>query len=71
LFIYQLLLNWLHVSTLQDHHQAFIMNQVIHQPLYRPKQIRAGKYAVGRKIGLEMVKTSLPISSYTAILRVT
>jgi hypothetical protein len=30
--------------------------QVIHQPLYRPKQIRAGKYAVGRKIGLETVK---------------
>jgi hypothetical protein len=31
--------------------------QVIHQPLYRPKQIRAGKYVVGRKIGLERVKT--------------
>jgi hypothetical protein len=30
--------------------------QVIHQPLYRPKQIRAGEYAVGRKIGLERVK---------------
>jgi hypothetical protein len=27
--------------------------QVIHQPLYRPKQIRDGEYAVGRKIGLE------------------
>jgi hypothetical protein len=25
------------------------------QPLYRPKQIRAGEYAVGRKIGLERV----------------
>jgi hypothetical protein len=30
--------------------------QVIHQPLYRPKQIRAGEYAVGRKIGLERDK---------------
>jgi hypothetical protein len=30
--------------------------QVIHQPLYLPKQIRAGEYAVGRKIGLERVK---------------
>jgi hypothetical protein len=29
--------------------------QVVHQPLSRPKEIRAGKYAVGRKIGLEMV----------------
>jgi hypothetical protein len=29
--------------------------QVIHQPLYRPKQVRAGEYAVGRKIGLERV----------------
>jgi hypothetical protein len=27
--------------------------QVIQQPLYRPKQIRAGKYAVGKKNGLE------------------
>jgi len=26
--------------------------QVIHQPLSCPKQIRAGEYAVGRKIGL-------------------
>jgi hypothetical protein len=32
--------------------------QVIHQLLSRPKQIRAGEYAVGRKIGLERVKTS-------------
>jgi hypothetical protein len=31
--------------------------QVIHQPLYRPKQIIAGEYAVGRKIGLERVNT--------------
>jgi hypothetical protein len=30
--------------------------QVIHQPLYRSKQIRAEEYAVGRKIGLERVK---------------
>jgi hypothetical protein len=30
--------------------------QVIHQPLYRPKQIKAGEYSVGRKIGLEKVK---------------
>jgi hypothetical protein len=30
--------------------------QVIHQPLYRPKQTSAGEYAVGRKIGLERVK---------------
>jgi hypothetical protein len=29
--------------------------QVIHQPLSLPKQIRAGEYAVGRKIGLERV----------------
>jgi hypothetical protein len=27
-----------------------------HQPLSRPKEIRAGEYAVGRKIGLERVK---------------
>jgi hypothetical protein len=32
---------------------------VIHQPLYRPKQIRAGEYAVGRKIGLERVKSCM------------
>jgi hypothetical protein len=31
--------------------------QVIHQLLSRPKQIRAGEYAVGRKIGLERVNT--------------
>jgi hypothetical protein len=31
--------------------------QVIHQPLSRPKQIRAGEYVVGRKIGLERVNT--------------
>jgi hypothetical protein len=30
--------------------------QVIHQPLYRPKQTRDGQYAVGRKIGLKKVK---------------
>jgi hypothetical protein len=30
--------------------------QVIYQPLSRPKQIRAGEYAVGRKIGLERIK---------------
>jgi hypothetical protein len=30
--------------------------QVIHQPLSRQKQIRAGEYAVGKKIGLERVK---------------
>jgi hypothetical protein len=30
--------------------------QVIHQPLYRPKQIRAGEYAVGKNIGLQRVK---------------
>jgi hypothetical protein len=30
--------------------------QVINQPLYGPKQIRAGEYAVGRKIGFERVK---------------
>jgi hypothetical protein len=30
--------------------------QVIHQLLYRPKQIRAGEYVVDRKIGLERVK---------------
>jgi hypothetical protein len=30
--------------------------QLIHQPLYCPKQIRAGEYAVGRKVGLERVK---------------
>jgi hypothetical protein len=30
---------------------------IIHQPLSRPKQIRAGEYAVGRKIGLERVNT--------------
>jgi hypothetical protein len=30
---------------------------VIHQTFYCPKQIRAGEYAVGRKIGLERVKT--------------
>jgi hypothetical protein len=30
--------------------------QVTHQPLSRPKQIRAGEYADGRKIGLEGVK---------------
>jgi hypothetical protein len=39
--------------------------QVIHQPLHRPKQIRAGKYAVGRKIGLERVKMLQP--SLTAL----
>jgi hypothetical protein len=33
--------------------------QVIHQLLYRPKQIRAGEYAVGRKIGLERVTNCL------------
>jgi hypothetical protein len=33
--------------------------QVIHQPLSRSKQIRAGEYAVGRKIGLERVKLVL------------
>jgi hypothetical protein len=31
--------------------------QVIHQTLYYPKQIRAGDYAVGRKIGLERIKS--------------
>jgi hypothetical protein len=31
---------------------------VIHQPLYRPKQIRAGEYAVGRKIGSERVNVT-------------
>jgi hypothetical protein len=31
--------------------------QVIYQPLYRAEQIRAGEYAVGRKIGLERVNT--------------
>jgi hypothetical protein len=30
--------------------------QVIQQPLSCPKQVRAGEYAVGRKIGLERVK---------------
>jgi hypothetical protein len=30
--------------------------QVIHQHLSRSKQIRAGEYVVGRKIGLERVK---------------
>jgi hypothetical protein len=30
--------------------------QVIYQPLSRPKQLRAGEYVVGRKIGLERVK---------------
>jgi hypothetical protein len=30
--------------------------KVIHQPLSRPKQMRAGQYAVGRKIGLERAK---------------
>jgi hypothetical protein len=40
--------------------------QVIHQSLYRPKQIRAGVYAVGRKIGLERVNTfiSKPFKIY-------
>jgi hypothetical protein len=33
--------------------------QVIHQPLSRSKQIRAGEYAVGRKIGLERVRTNV------------
>jgi hypothetical protein len=32
--------------------------QVIHEPLYRPKQIRVGEYAVGRKIGLERLKVN-------------
>jgi hypothetical protein len=30
--------------------------QVIRQPLYHPIKIRAGEYAVGRKIGWERVK---------------
>jgi hypothetical protein len=30
--------------------------QVIHQPVSRPKYIRASEYAGGRKIGLEGVK---------------
>jgi hypothetical protein len=30
--------------------------QVIHQPLSRPKEIRAGEYVGGIKIGLERVK---------------
>jgi hypothetical protein len=30
--------------------------QVTHQPLSRPKLIRAGEYVSGRKIGLERVK---------------
>jgi hypothetical protein len=33
--------------------------QVIHQPLYHPKQIKAGEYAVGRKIGFERVNIIL------------
>jgi hypothetical protein len=33
--------------------------QVIHQPLFRPTQIRAWEYAVGRKIGLERVKAQI------------
>jgi hypothetical protein len=35
--------------------------QVIQQPLFRPKQIRAGEYAVGRKIGLERVKFGIGV----------
>jgi hypothetical protein len=37
--------------------------QVIHQPLYRPKQIRAEEYAIGRKIGLERVNNSYSLLS--------
>jgi hypothetical protein len=33
----------------------FLALQVIHQPLFRLKEIRAGEYAGGRKIGLERV----------------
>jgi hypothetical protein len=41
--------------------------QVIHQPLSRPKQIRAGEYAVDRKIGLERVNVfSINVEIYTA-----
>jgi hypothetical protein len=36
--------------------KTVVLLQVIYQPLYRPKQIRAGEYVVGRKIGLERVK---------------
>jgi hypothetical protein len=33
--------------------------QVIQQPISRPKQIRAGEYAVGRNIGLERAKAGI------------
>jgi hypothetical protein len=37
--------------------------QVIHQSLHRPKQIRAGEYAVGRIIGLERVNKFLTLDT--------
>jgi hypothetical protein len=39
--------------------------QVIHQPLSRPKKIRAGEYAGGRKNGLERVILCLSHLIYT------
>jgi hypothetical protein len=36
--------------------------QVIHQPFYRPKQIRAGEYAIGKNIELESVKMASLVS---------
>jgi hypothetical protein len=44
--------------------------QVIHQPLSSPKQIRAGKYAVGRKIGLERVNADTYLKMYREYLTV-
>jgi hypothetical protein len=38
--------------------------QVIHQPLSRPKQVRAGEYAVSKKIGLETVNIPLLQMNY-------
>jgi hypothetical protein len=40
-------------------------NRNIHQPLSRPKSIRAGEYAGGRKIGLERVKAFTTVRHLT------
>jgi hypothetical protein len=42
--------------------------QVIHQPLSRQKQIRAGEYAVERKTGLERVKNDGSVNISSAFL---
>jgi hypothetical protein len=42
--------------------------QVIHQPLSRPKQIRAGEYAVGTEIGLERVKPEFSRQTFETLL---